>query len=394
MIDPNSVILKYLDYPKLQAPPYRIVLLDSGYLTVRECRTGLEKNGHSVFSIAPGPDFIKRLLTLLVEVRPDFLLAINHLGFDVDGKLTELLSDLKFPYASWYVDSPTFILYDGEKNRSPYCTVFCWERSYLKQVEEMGFRTPAFLPLASDPEIFSPGGGQAPGRFVAPLAFVGDSMETAIRKWEKKLPKSVRGAIGSLPMDRLEVDRKAGMLENFPLLAEHVAGKRSELDMEATLIWKATRQYRVRLAKALLPLGLVIYGDSGWKGLFGKMKIVRPPVDYFCELPDLYRGTTVNINCTSFQMKTAVNQRVFDVPACGGFLLTDCQEDMEHLFEVGKEAVCFKSVEEAVELARYYLKNEGERNRIADAARKRVLAEHTYAHRMAELVMTMEARFA
>jgi spore maturation protein CgeB len=394
MIDPNSVILKYLDYPKLKEPPFSVVIIDSGYLTVRECRKGLEKLGHRVFTIAPGPDFIRRLLNLLVEARPDFLLAINHLGFDEEGKLTELLTELKLPFASWYVDSPTYILYDSGVNCSPWCALFCWERSYLRPVEEMGFHSPTFLPLATDPDIFSPGGNSTNGRYAASLAFVGDSMETAQREWDKKISKSVRKELASISAVKMQIDRKKEILENFPSLAGHALCKRSGLDIEAALIWKATQGYRVRLARSLMPLGLVVYGDAGWRRLMDRNGVLRPQVDYFRELPYVYRGTAVNINCTSFQMRTAVNQRVFDVPGCGGFLLGDWQEDMERFFEVGKEAICFRSVEEAASLAAHYLGNEAERKRIAEAARKRVLAEHTYEKRMAVLVAIMQARFA
>ncbi|HEX2769612.1 MAG TPA: glycosyltransferase, partial [Geobacteraceae bacterium] len=369
MINSNSILFRYLDYPKLKEPPFRVVLLDSGYLTVRECRKGLEKLGHRVFTIVPGPDFIKRLLTLLVEVRPDFLLAINHLGFDEEGKLTGLLTELKVPFASWYVDSPTYILYGGEENISPYCAVFCWERAYLQPVAEMGFHSPTFLPLATDPEVFSPGGNPVNGRFASSLAFVGDSMETAQTKWEKKLSNKVKKDIASISAEKMQIDRKKEILEIFPSLEGHAVCKRSRLDIEAALIWKATQEYRLRLARSLIPLGLVIYGDAGWSRFFARKRILRPKVDYFRELPDVYRGTDVNINCTSFQMKTAVNQRVFDVAACGGFLLSDYQEDMDRFFEVGKEAICFRTTEEAVSLAAYYLVKDTERRKIAEAAR-------------------------
>lgn len=393
MINSNSILFTYLDYPKLKEPPFRVVLLDSGYFTVRECRKGLELLGHKVFTIAPGPDFIKRLLSLLVEARPDFLLAINHLGFDEEGKLTGLLTELKLPFASWYVDSPTYILYGGEENNSPYCAVFCWERSYLGAVEEMGFQSPTFLPLATDPEVFRPGSGEK-GRFRSSVSFVGESMETNRKRWGKMVPVKAAREIEAISVEELLSDRKRDILENFPSLAENAVSKRSKLDIEAAVIWKATQDYRFRLSRALIPLGLVIYGDSGWKRLIGKKGTLRPKVEYFRELPDVYRGTDVNINCTSFQMKTAVNQRVFDVPACGGFLLSDYQEDMDRFFEVGKEAICYRTTEEAVSLVAYYLGNAGERKRIAEAARRRVLVEHTYEKRMAALVATMREKFA
>ncbi|HEX9024382.1 MAG TPA: glycosyltransferase [Geobacteraceae bacterium] len=394
MIDPNSIILKFLDYPKLKEPPYRVVLIDSGYLTVRECRSGLEKLGHQVCTIAPGHDFIKRLLSLLVEARPDFLMAVNHLGFDQEGKLTGLLTDLKLPFCSWYVDSPTYILYGGADNLSPYCTIFCWERSYLQPVERMGFHAPVFLPLATDPDVFSLAAGNGSNGFSSPIGFVGDSMETARKKWDKKLPNLVREKLAAIPAGEMEIDRKREILDHFPVLAEHAARGKDGVDMEAALIWKATQAYRLGLVRSLLPLGLVIYGDPGWRRLLDGKGCLRPQVDYFAELPQVYRGTDVNINCTSFQMKTAVNQRVFDVPACGGFLLSDHQEDMERFFDVGREAICYRSKEEAVSLAAHYLENWEERKRVAEAARRRVLAEHTYERRMGDLVAEMRRRFA
>ena len=394
MIDPNSIILKYLDYPKFKGTQFRVVVVDSGYHSTSECRRGLEKLGHKVYTITPGHDFIKRLLTLFAETRPDFLLAINHLGFDEDGKLTSLLSDLRIPFASWYVDSPTYILYGGGKNLSPYCVIFCWEKSYLDQVEKMGFRSPCFLPLATDPEIFFPKPKGEGERFVSSLSFVGDSMETARKKWEKKLPNIANKKMKDIQIEALQIDRTRDIFDIFPAVAAHATCDRSGVDIEAALIWRATQEYRLGLVRSLLPLGLVIYGDKGWEKLLRRKNVLRQPVNYFTELSDVYRGTMVNINCTSFQMKTAVNQRVFDVPACGSFLLNDYQEDMDTFFEVGKEAICYHNFEEAASLAAHYLANEAKRKRIAEAGRKRVLAEHTYDKRMAELVAELRRRFA
>ena len=39
------------------------------------------------------------------------------------------------------------------------------------------------------------------------------------------------------------------------------------IDIEAAMVWKATQEYRKQLAHRLLPLGLVIYGDRGWRSL-------------------------------------------------------------------------------------------------------------------------------
>jgi spore maturation protein CgeB len=81
----------------------------------------------------------------------------------------------------------------------------------------------------------------------------------------------------------------------------------------------------------------------------------------------------------------ANNMRLFEATGVGTLLITDMKDNLNDLFEVGKEVVAYKNPEECVELVRYYLENEKERNDIALAGQQRTLAEHTYLHRMQEL---------
>lgn len=84
-------------------------------------------------------------------------------------------------------------------------------------------------------------------------------------------------------------------------------------------------------------------------------------------------------------MPKTVNQRVFDVPLCGGFLLTDRQEDLLELF-ADDEVALYESSEDVADKARYYLANPAIRASIAARARKRILNEHTYRHRMGSML--------
>ena len=92
-------------------------------------------------------------------------------------------------------------------------------------------------------------------------------------------------------------------------------------------------------------------------------------------------------------MKGAVNQRVFDVPATASFIITDWREQIENLFEPGKEVICYTSPQEAEVLIRRYLASPAERKAISKAARRRILAEHTYEHRVRSLAHTMQSVF-
>lgn len=76
-----------------------------------------------------------------------------------------------------------------------------------------------------------------------------------------------------------------------------------------------------------------------------------------------------------------LNMRVFETLACKRLLLTEDIPAVRDHFEDGKHLVLFKTVDEAIEKAKYYLAHEAERNAIAEAGYAEFLDKHTYAHR-------------
>lgn len=84
-----------------------------------------------------------------------------------------------------------------------------------------------------------------------------------------------------------------------------------------------------------------------------------------------------------------IKGRNFEVPGCGGFMLTGKAEDLENYYQPGKEIVCFEDTKDLIDKIRYYLAHEGERVAIARAGYERTLREHTYAHRFAEIFKKM-----
>jgi len=189
-----------------------------------------------------------------------------------------------------------------------------------------------------------------------------------------------------------------------PQLAEALHSRADtalRLACESLLTWEATRQYRHACVTALEPFAPAIAGDaegwrSAWRAAFGAGTTARflPRLDYYEDLPRFYPMSRVSLNCTSRQMKGAVNQRVFDVPACGGFVLTDRREQLDRLFEPGREVLVYDAPQDIPELVARCLKDEPLRRSISAAARARILAEHTYEHRLEELVRVMRAAYA
>lgn len=83
---------------------------------------------------------------------------------------------------------------------------------------------------------------------------------------------------------------------------------------------------------------------------------------------------------------SANNMRLYESTGVGALLLTDRKDDLHALFEPGKEVAAYGSVEECREMIGYYLGHEEERQAVAAAGQARTLREHTYSHRMQELL--------
>lgn len=80
-----------------------------------------------------------------------------------------------------------------------------------------------------------------------------------------------------------------------------------------------------------------------------------------------------------------IKGRNFEVPGCGGFLLTERVPHLERYFELDREVAVFDGVDDLVDKVRYWLEHEQERQAVAEAGYRRVLAEHTYDHRFAAI---------
>jgi len=80
----------------------------------------------------------------------------------------------------------------------------------------------------------------------------------------------------------------------------------------------------------------------------------------------------------------ANNMRLFETTGCGALLVTDYKDNLDELFEIGKEIVAYRSPEECAALIKYYLDHPDEAQEIAKAGQTRTLREHTYENRMAQ----------
>lgn len=390
-------------YPKFRTSAPRVLLLTSSYFLMGELEAACARLGYATsFVQLPSQEigsqeFVESILAAILSFRPDFVLTINHLGVDKEGVLTALLARMELPLASWFVDNPHLILYVYENLASDWVTLFTWDVDNIESLKAQGFSRVHYLPLATDPHRFVFAPDTKPARDVA---FVGNSMVHKVRAklrhydFPSALVSSLEElglafmASGALSVGKFLDEEHPRHAELFRALPD----VDTRLAFEALITWKATLLYRLQRVERLLPFHPLLVGDPGWHELLpqGGWSYHRE-LNYYADLPLFYPATRINFNCTSQQMKGAVNQRVFDVPVCGGFLLTDHRRQMEELFEPGREIISYQDPGEIPELVRHYLPREAERRRVTEAARARILAEHTYDLRLASLVRTMRS---
>lgn len=82
----------------------------------------------------------------------------------------------------------------------------------------------------------------------------------------------------------------------------------------------------------------------------------------------------------------ANNMRLFEATGVGTMLLTDWKQNLNDMFELGKEVAAYHSSEECAKMISYFLEHENEREEIARAGQKRTLQDHTYFQRAQEMV--------
>jgi len=84
-----------------------------------------------------------------------------------------------------------------------------------------------------------------------------------------------------------------------------------------------------------------------------------------------------------------IKGRNFEVPGCGGFLLSGYGDNLGDYYQIDKEIVCYKNINELIEKIRYYLEHDEEREKIAMAGYQRTLGEHTYEKRFEQIFKTI-----
>jgi spore maturation protein CgeB len=150
---------------------------------------------------------------------------------------------------------------------------------------------------------------------------------------------------------------------------------------------------RTFLLERLREQDLIVCGSSWrkYKDLISvelKNKVITENI-WDDALYDLIGKSKIILNITNlpfYGLETGINLRVFEALAVGGFLLTDHYEELQDLFEIGKEIETFKSADELVDKVNFYLNHDDLRNKIAAKGHEKFLKHFTWESRVRDLI--------
>lgn len=378
-----------------------VMLLHGTFFLEDEILNAIKKNDHCNLTIfnyndfKSGYQFESHLFSFMQENGPDLIISVNCKGFDGEGYFCHITKQLNIPVALWFVDDPHPILLNQKKFLQDNIYAFTWEKSYISFLKRFKFKEVNYLPLACDPDIFNL---SKQNSIITDIGFIGSSMgEIFLDKikakflWQDKLNK-----LTSLASQKLIKTPESNPFEiiknciielsiNLPFNDD-----RNITWLCSYIIHTASMISRKEIITSLQDTGIEIFGDpGGWRKILSNRIKLHPNIDYRHDLCSAYQKIGININITSRQMATAVNQRVFDIPMAGSFVITDNQKDMAELFDLEKEAIIYTDIDDLKDKISYYQLNQEERIHISENARNRILEEHTYSDRLNSIINTI-----
>ncbi|MCR4641860.1 MAG: DUF3880 domain-containing protein [Lachnospiraceae bacterium] len=338
---------------------------------------------------------------LLKKHRFLFVFSINFFP-----ALAEICNIYQVVYVSWTVDVPVMELFSPALSR-PCNRCFMFDRSQYEYFKDRNPGHIFHLPLATNTERWDRVIGAASTaehkRFSADVSFIGSlyneknpyaaikGMGEELRGYLDGIMKAQMQLWGVNFLEKLLTDKELDELIplipdlNCPPCKDDPAVQRYMIAHSFLGSQLAVTERERYLGAVSEKFSLDLYTLSDASAL-PKAKLHPKGAKSLTEMPLVFHESRINLNITMRPIATGLSLRLFDVCGCGGFLLSNYQEELPELYEPGLEAETFSCVEEMMDKIEWYTTHEDERAAIARAAYERTKAEHTYEKRISEMI--------
>lgn len=302
--------------------------------------------------------------------------------------ISEICEELSIPYTSWVYDSPLQI--KNQKSLSNSCNrIFFFDREQAKQYKKSGINA-YHMPLAVDTDAFRiTGSGE---KYKADISLVGKLYQTEYKFFSAPLEEYDKGYLEGIINSQLKLyggyiipDMVTDeLLDRMNTTYARVAtdgfqmGKR---ELEFMLACETTGRER-HMALALLSghYNVDLYSTDKDEKLPNVR--YRGYADYYTQMPYIFSNSRINLNISLKTIQTGIPLRVIDVIGCGGFLISNYQEEIVEYLDVGKECIVYENIEDLYFKVKYYLEHEEQRKMIAQAGYECAKRDFTFKNRI------------
>jgi len=330
---------------------------------------------------------------ILENHSPDIIFSINNRGSDRNGFMADACSFTGIVWATWFLDSPSFLVSDRECRKEQGRWAFCWDVAGIEPCQRLGFEKVKMLPLATNHRLFKPGKGK--DELTGKLVYVGSpSFGDEERYFASLRRKPQAYRIAELFQNKVIAERLLPTLHEIEdALRQEKIDKtcftQSEIQrLPAFILYTANLIYRVNALRAVADLNPIVFGD-GWEGLLPGQITILPYVDYYRDLPALYRSDCVHLSLTHLQMRYYPNQRIFDAGACARPVLSERLPGCRELFGDEVDDLFYRDNDELHEKAAVLLENWALRHELGQKLNNLVQARHTIAHRVETILSSI-----
>lgn len=372
--------------------------------------------GHTVDNIEQelgsydvSPEFERVIEEKIRGTHYDMVFTVNYFPL-----ISNVCERTGVKYVSWTCDNPLISMYHESVFHD--CNyIFTFDKTNYLEFRGMGVKHIWYLPLTVDTERMDAllGAPEKAGRrkvaqdpemqkYRGDVAFVGSLYErNSYDKIKNRLPEYLRGYFDAVMEAQLNISG-ANIVE--PMLTTNILEQLQEyFQLEKSegsfsdlgLIFQTTvlgfKIAEIERRRALIELSkhykVNVYSNSDVSDLL-RIQYCGS-VDYWSEMPKVFRMSKINLNFTIPNIKSGIPLRIWDVLGCGGFLLTNYQAEIPYYFKEGEDLVCFDGLEDLCEKVGYYLEHEEERKRIAWNGYRKVREKHSYIERIRTILDTV-----
>lgn len=343
----------------------------------------------------------------LVEnhLKADSLLFIFSINFFPD--IAEICHIYGTPYLCWTVDSPVPELFSKAISyETSHIFVFDYEQ-YLRfnQYNPEGI---LYLPLGINrkrfDQVISTISAADRQKFTHDISFVGSlySEKNSMRKVHD-LSDYTSGFVNALVNASLKIygadiiepalapsviDEIKSKAESFFQIAAPIAPSDSYVAAHQYIGTQVTEQDRIRTLNTLAShFNVDLYTLSDTSSLSGVT--IHGGANSLIEMPKILHLSRINLNMTSKPIISGLPLRIFDIMGCGGFVMSNYQYEIPEHFEIGVDLETYSSIDELIDKCSYYLTHDEERQKIAANGYRKVCENHTYYHRIAQMIQSI-----